>query len=279
MRSAFNAKTVYVVGGSSGIGLAAALRLAQAGARVALLARRSGPLAEAAAKVAAAVPQDARDDGDSGDAVTTRTLDVTDDAAVRETLGELGREFGPPDLMINCAGRSLPRRIEDLDAAAFEATLRANLVGTFSVASAVLPMMRERGRGHIVNVASVAGFVGVFGYTDYCASKFGVVGFSEALRQEVVRDGIEVSVLCPPDTDTPGFALENETKPKETHALSGNVKLMTPEAVADVLLRGIVKKRFLIIPGRDGRLTHLAKRWAPGLVDRFMLRTIKKVGK
>ena len=269
MTSAFNAKAVYVVGGSSGIGLAAAERLAAHGARLVLLARREAPLTEAAQRVRRAGAQE----------VVVRSLDVTDDAGVRATLAELVDSFGAPDLLVQCAGRARPHRIEDLDVAAFEATLRANLVGTFSVVSALLPSMRARGRGHIVTVSSIGGFIGVYGYTDYCAAKFGVIGFSEALRQEVARDGIGVSVLCPPDTDTPGFALENETKPAETEALSGKVELMTADAVAQALLRGVQRRQFLIIPGRDGRLTHLAKRFVPGVVDRVMLRTIRKLGK
>src|SRR5438477_366286 len=80
--------------------------------------------------------------------------------------------------------------------------------------------------------ASLAGLIGVFGYTDYCASKFAIVGFSEALRSELKPHGIMVSVLCPPDVDTPGFAVENTTKPPETVAISEGAKPMTPDEVA-----------------------------------------------
>ena len=138
--------------------------------------------------------------------------------------------------------------------------------------------MKARGGGYIVNTSSMAGLIGVFGYTDYCASKFALVGFSEALRSELKPHGITVSVLCPPDTDTPGFATENQTKPEETRAISATAKVVSPDAVADELLRGMARERFLIIPGFDSRLGVLAKRFVPGVVQRVMDRTVAKVG-
>jgi short-subunit dehydrogenase len=119
----------------------------------------------------------------------------------------------------------------------------------------------------------------VFGYTDYCASKFAIVGFSEALRSELKPHGITVSVLCPPDTDTPGFETENLTKPEETRAISSTAKVLSPAAVADHLLRGMARAEFLIIPGFDSRLGVLAKRFVPGVVRWVMDRTVAKVGR
>jgi len=126
--------------------------------------------------------------------------------------------------------------------------------------------MKERG-GYIVNVSSIVGFIGIFGYTDYAAAKFGVLGFSEALRSELKRYNIAVSVLCPPDTDTPGFAEENKTKPVETKAISASASLMKPADVAAALLKGMAKKEFIIIPNADGRFTYIMKRLLPGLVE------------
>jgi short-subunit dehydrogenase len=136
--------------------------------------------------------------------------------------------------------------------------------------------MKEHG-GYIVNVSSIAGFIGLFGYTDYSASKFAIIGFSEALRSELKRYGITVSVLCPPDTDTPGFHEENKTKPEETKAISGSAKLMQPDEVARALLSGMRKEARHIIPSFDGKLIFLLKRLLPGLVEFVMDSTIKKV--
>ncbi|MEI6725944.1 MAG: SDR family NAD(P)-dependent oxidoreductase, partial [Actinomycetes bacterium] len=128
----------------------------------------------------------------------------------------------------------------------------------------------------IVNVSSMAGFMGVFGLTDYCASKFALVGFSEALRQELRPRGIAVSVMCPPDTDTPGLAHEDLTKPAETKAVSAGAKLMQPDEVARDLIRGIERGTFMIVPGGDGKLAYFMKRHAPGVVDAIMRRGIRK---
>mgnify|MGYP002642486750 CR=1 FL=1 len=138
--------------------------------------------------------------------------------------------------------------------------------------------MRERG-GAIVNVASIAGFLGVFGYTDYAASKFGLIGFSEALRSELKPHGVVVSVLCPPDTDTPGFVEENRSKPPETRSLSEGAGVMLPGAVARALIRGIERGDALIIPGAAGRFTYLMKRFTPSLVETFVDQVVRRVQK
>ena len=115
--------------------------------------------------------------------------------------------------------------------------------------------------------------------TDYAASKFAVVGFSEALRSEMKGFGIRVAVLCPPDTDTPGFAVENRTKPEETRVLSAAAKLMQPDEVARALLAGIRKRKFMIHVNREGKAIEVLKRLFPWLVMGFMDRDIRKVQK
>ena len=90
---------------------------------------------------------------------------------------------------------------------------------------------------------------------------------------------VTVSVLCPPDTDTPAFEVENRTKPEETRAISENAGLMQPEDVATALLKGMQKKQALIIPGLNGKFSNLAKRLAPNLVEWVMDRSIRRVQK
>ena len=176
----------------------------------------------------------------------------------------------------HCAGRAIPRRFEDVSVAQLDETMRINFFGTWNTIAALLPAMRERG-GHIVNVSSIVGFLGIFGYTDYAASKFAVIGFSEALRSELKPYGIAVSVLCPPDTDTPGLAAENRTKPEETAAISAGAKLMQPDDVARALLRGMERGKFLIVPGFEGKLARVVHCLAPWLVTRIVDRTVRKV--
>ena len=268
-RTDFENKHVYVVGGSLGIGLSIARRVASLGSHVTIFARRKEPLGRAVDAVNAARAHVTQ-------RIAARQLDVGDPLQVSQVIAQTVTELGPPDVLINCAGRAYPRRFEDVSCEQFADTLRVNLQGCWNTVQAALPHMKPKG-GYIVNTASIAGLIGVFGYTDYCASKFGLVGFSEALRSELKPYNITVSVLCPPDTDTPGLAIENQTKPDETRAISASAKVMSADAVADALLRGMARRAFLIIPGIDGRIGVLVKRLFPGIVERVMDRTIRHV--
>ena len=265
----FRNKIVYIVGGSSGIGLASAKLLARQGAAVTIFSRDPDKLARAAREISGQA-------GAGGRKVSHMQLDVADRSAVKRVLKAAVERRGVPDILINCAGRAYPRRFEEIGFDQFDETMRINLYGIWHVTRELVPLMKARG-GTVVNVSSMAGFVGVFGYSDYCASKFAVMGFSEALRSELKPFGIRVAVLCPSDTDTPALAIENRTKPEETRAISENAGLLQPEDVAAALIRGIRKNRAVIVPGVEGKLTWLAKRWLPGLVEGIMDRTIRRV--
>src|SRR4029453_9830537 len=99
----------------------------------------------------------------------------------------------------------------------------------------------------------------------------------EALGARLKPHGLMVSVLCPPDVDTPGFAVENTTKPPETVAISAGAKVMTPDDGAAGAFAGMARRAPLIIPGRDARRSALAKRLVPGVVERTMDRAIARV--
>ena len=250
---------VYVVGGSMGIGLAAARQFAERGAHVLVFARRREPLQEALLDIERSRRSDAQ-------RVELRVLDVCEADSVSEVMNEAVSSFGPPDVLFNCAGAAWPGYFEEISHEQLSHTMQLNLHGSWNTVQALLPRMKLRG-GTIVNTSSLAGIIGVFGYTDYCAAKFAVIGFSEALRSELKRYGIRVFVLCPPDTDTPGLAAEGKSKPPETTAVAGAARLMTSDAVASALLRGMERRRLLIIPGIDSRFAALAKRLFPGLVE------------
>jgi NAD(P)-dependent dehydrogenase (short-subunit alcohol dehydrogenase family) len=266
----FNGKTAYIFGGSSGIGLETGKLLAEAGARVFIFARAKDKLQAAEKSIAARA---AGTDSQTGHL----SVDVSDPESVNGAVAAAVARFGIPDVLINSAGFAIAKRFEEIRSPEFDRLLKTDLYGTWNVTAALVPHMKTRPGGHIVNVSSVAGFVGVFGYTGYNAAKFGVIGFSEALRSELKPCGIRVSVLCPPDTDTPGLYEENRTKPEETRQISANARLMQPDQVAQALLRGLRKNRFMIIPGFDGKLTYYAKRLLPGLVTAIMDWDVRKV--
>jgi 3-dehydrosphinganine reductase len=267
----FKGKTVYITGGSSGMGKAAAGLMAARGANVAIFARRQDVLEEALKQVSSCGINDEQ-------RYYYAVMDVSRHEEVNNVLRKAVEDFGVPDVLINCAGRAFPRCCEDITYEQFDSTMKVDLYGTWNTCSFMVPLMKKRG-GYIVNVSSIVGFVGVFGYTDYAAAKFGVIGFSEALRSELKPSGVVVSVLCPPDTDTPGFAEENKTKPPETRAVSAASKIMQPEEVASALLKGMAAGQFIIIPNADGKFTWIMKRLFPWLVDMVMDSQIRGVQK
>ncbi len=265
----FSDKRVFITGGSSGIGLCAAQMFAEMGAHTTIFARNKDKLEQACDQVCSARSLDSSK-------TSVYCLDVADNDDVKSVMTKAVEELGAPHVLINCAGRARPMDFEDVSYEYFDQTMKVNLYGARNTIAALLPHMKKNG-GYIVNVSSMAGLIGVFGYTDYCASKYALVGFSEALRSEVALCGIKVSVLCPPDTDTPGFEEENLTKPEETKAISANAKVMQPQFVAKAMIDGIKKEKFIIIPGFDGKLTWFAKRLFPWVVNFVMDRSISKV--
>jgi len=158
--------------------------------------------------------------------------------------------------VINSGGVTRPGYVQDLSLDIFREMIEINYLGTIYITKAVLNGMLRRGSGHIVNVSSMAGLVGVFGYTAYGASKFAVRGFTDALRAEVKGLGIDVSIVYPPDTDTPQLAYDNKYKPPETKAISRLNSVLPPEKVAGAILDGIIHRRYMILPGFDSKLSY-----------------------
>lgn len=252
-------RIAFVFGGSEGIGLAVAERLDAAGTRVVVLSRSEEKLAAARTRL--------------GPEARSHAVDVTSADAVTAAVDTLVAEVGVPDLVVTTAGYARPGYLDELPADDIAGMVATNLLGTVHVCRAVLPHLRSAGTGTIVTTSSMAGLAGVFGYTVYSATKFGVIGLSEALRREVRPYGITVKVLCPPNTLTPGFAEENRHKPAEVLAAEESVATLTPEQVADTLVRALGRRRgFLVIPGRDSRLAAVAIRHLPAVVDRALRR-------
>jgi 3-dehydrosphinganine reductase len=266
----FHGHRVLVTGGSSGIGRATALALARAGAHVAVTARRREPLeATCDALRAAARGPDQR--------FSWTAFDVADPAAAAEGVGRSIEALGGLDLLVNNAGVARALRFEDTPLDAYRRLIDVNFLGTVYVTRAALPRLMAQRSGHVVNVSSLAGLVAIYGYTAYAPSKFAVTGFSEALRQELRPHGIGVSVVFPPDTDTPQLAAEDLEKPPETRAVAGTVPPLHADTVASAILRGVARRRFWIVPSWRARLVALASRHFPPLVrlviDRDIART------
>jgi len=264
-------KVVFVTGGSKGIGRGIAEECASRGADVAIFARGQSDLEAALTHLREIRCRDTQK-------FAAFQMDVTDSKSVDTSITNAMEELGIPDVLVNNAGLARPRYFEDITIEQFDRTIRTNLSGVWYVTASVVPHMKKRG-GYIVNVSSLAGFMGVFGYSDYAASKFGVMGLSLSLRSELKPSGITVSALCPPDTDTPGFEEENKEKPEETKALSENAKVMDSRDVARAMLKGMRRRKPVIVAGFDSKMIYLASRVVPRLVEFIMDMTIKKVQK
>jgi len=196
-------KTAFVTGGSTGIGLAIAKALAKEGSHVSIFARTVSKLETAAAEVKQTA-------NNSAQKINFYGVDTSDNLDVQKIFTKAIEENGVPDILINCVGIAQPDYFENITFEIFDKTIKTNLYSTWNSVYTLVPYMKAKG-GIIVNTSSIAGFLGVFGYADYCMTKFGIIGFSEALRSELKQHNIKVQVLCPPDTDTPALKRKIKT--------------------------------------------------------------------
>jgi 3-oxoacyl-[acyl-carrier protein] reductase len=184
-RDTLQGKSVVITGGARGIGFSTAQACLDAGARVAICARDPARLREAQARLSA------------GERLLARVADVTDPAQVQALVDEAIAAFGPVDVLVNNAGvlHVGPFVAEPVES--ISTVIDVNLKGVMYMTRTVLPSMIARGDGVIVNVSSGAGLSGFPEVVSYCASKFGVVGFSEALNEEIRSLGLRVYAVCP----------------------------------------------------------------------------------
>lgn len=215
-------RSAIVTGASAGIGEATALALADEGVRVALAARREAELEAVAERIEA----------DGGEALVVST-DLTDDRQVLRTIGTVREAFGDLDILVNCAGVLYRERVVDADFEEWQREIGVNLLGLMNATRAVLGGMAERGSGHVVNVSSVNARKVAPGASGYVASKAGVNGFSEVLRQEVTGKGVRVTVVEPGLVDT---AMQNE----QTRAA---MTLLDPADVADAIVYAVSRPK------------------------------------
>lgn len=222
--STFTGQVAIVTGGASGIGLAVSQRLAQAGAQVMIVDSHQEAIAGAVAEIgASAAPESVR-----GLALDVRHPD--DMARMRE---ETVASWGRIDILVACAGimRGVPGRpqtVRDTPVDAWDRVIDTNLTGVFLSNNAVLPTMQKQKSGNIVNLSSTSGRRGLALDAAYCASKFGVIGLSESLAEEVRPQGIRVQVVLPEMVDTPMLD-QNGPLPRPA-------TMLTADQVADLIL-------------------------------------------
>ncbi len=223
-----SSQVVAVTGASSGIGEATALECAKAGAAVALAARRVDRIEALAQRIEA----------DGGRAIAVAT-DVGDESQAQAFVQRAHSEFGRLDVLVNNAGVMLLGPIENAPTEEWRRMIHANVFGVLYCTHAALPLMREQGGGHIVNVSSVAGRVARQGSGVYNLTKFGVGAFSESLRQEAVPLGIRVTLIEPGAVMTE-LAGHNRPEVREQIAKRfGDIERLTAEDIAAAVLYAI----------------------------------------
>lgn len=211
-------KVAVVTGASRGIGAAVAARLAELGSTVVRLART--------------LP-----DGEDG-AFYDLTCDLTDPTLRARATDEILAEFGPPHILVNNAGGFLLRLFEDTSVEDFEEQLRVNLVAPFAVTRALLPAMRMAGRGHIVNIGSVADHAAFPENSAYAASKYGLRGLHETLAAEFRNSGLKLTLISPGPTDT---GLWDPVDPDHRAGFTPRAKMLKTRDVAEAVVYALMQ--------------------------------------
>lgn len=253
---------VVIVGASSGIGRATARRYAREGAALVLASRSGSALGEVAAECRAA--------GAETIAVPT---DVRDEVAVNALADRAVREFGRIDVWVTAAGVFAYGTFTDLPPALFRHVVETNLMGQVHAARAVLPIFRGQGAGSLVMVGSLYSRVASPLVSPYVTSKWGLLGFATALRQEVKGEsGIRVRVILPSTIDTPIYQNAANVTGRHVHPLP---PISSPERVARAIVAAPRRRRFAISIGQSQRLAVPLLRYAPGFYDRA-IRLLKR---
>jgi short-subunit dehydrogenase len=239
-----------VTGASSGIGRALAMKLGAAGYHLGLIARRRAELEATAASIKSA-----------GGIAAAAVADVSDRKALHLAIESISGQLGPVDIMVANAGIGIPTRLDPLNTADVEQTIRVNVLGVIYSIEAVLPGMLKRRRGHLLAVSSLAAFKGLPGESAYCASKAAVNAYMEGLRISLRRNGIAVTTICP------GF-VQTEMTPMD----SSTPFIMPAEAAAARIVRVIVTRKAGVVsfPLPMALLASLSARLPDSLVARFM---------
>lgn len=221
-------KLAVVTGGSSGIGKAVARRLLEAGANVAICARNEERLRRAAAEISEAT--DLEIGAEELGEIFAQPCDVSSEREISHFIRSVQEKFGGIDILVNNAGTAARGRVVDLPVEEFDRAMATNVRGVFLFCKAVLPKMIEKQEGDIINISSIAAKMGMAGGAGYCASKWAVQGFSEALLEEVREDGIRVTTICPGYVDT-SFHPSGMEKPRND--------MIQPDDIAEIVHQAV----------------------------------------
>jgi len=246
-------KTILVTGASRGIGRAIAVAFAEKSVfnRIILIARNREKLAIVAKEI-----------HELGAEAIVIPLDITDSVAVNIAIAKVWRDHGPIDLLVNCAGVCYQNSFLNSKLSQVEEELALNLMGMYSITRAVARRMASRKKGTIANVSSLMGKIAAPTMSTYSATKFAILGFTQALRGELSPYNVKVISLLPSLTDT------DMTRKLKLFAL---VQSSSPRQVAEAFIRGLSRGDKEIVVGWQGYLAVLGQRLIPQLVEKIIL--------
>ena len=254
------AKSVFLTGAASGIGRATALAAARKGAVLFLTDVDEPGLLRVVEEIR----------GSGGEVAYAAPVDVSDHDAVRAMAAEITASHGAMDVVMNIAGIASWGTITAMPHRTWQRVVDVNLMGPIAVLEYLVPPMIEAGRGgHVVNVSSAAGIIGMPWHAAYSASKFGLRGVSEVLRFDLARHRIGVSLVCPGGVDTGLTETVNIAGVDNTSATFRKLqarfkkRAVTPEKAAAAILRGVRKNRYWVYTSPDIYVAHLAQRYFP----------------
>lgn len=265
-------KHAIITGGSSGIGKSVAKLLARDGINISLIARNIDKLKTAEREIAEVAK-------DSKIKILSFVADVAQKAEITSAIEKAIAEQGTPDLLITSAGTVTPGYFAEMAVETCEQTMGVNYFGSLYAVKAVFPSMKQAKRGHIVFISSGAGLIGLFGYSAYSPSKFALKGLAESLRGELKPHNISLSIVYPPDTDTPQLTDENKTKPPETKAITATGGTWSAEGVAKEIVKGIKKQQFAITPGLEMRILNRFYSVIAPLLQKYFDRIVRNSSK
>jgi short-subunit dehydrogenase len=262
-RRAIQGSRILITGASQGIGKALAIAAADRGAKVLAAARSAELLGELADHVHS-----------RRGTIETVLADVTSAADRAKMVEAAMTHFGGLDILVNNAGIGATGHFADVSPDRLRKIMEVNFFGLTETTRAFLPLLKKGTKAAIVNISSIAGKRGIPARSEYSASKFAVQGFSEALRAELAKDGIDVLVICPGLTQT-NFSqnmLEQKAKMQLDH-----MRGMTPEQVAVATLRAIERGKNEIHLTFQGKLMVFVSRFFPRLADRIARRKVRSL--
>jgi len=264
-QSHYEHKTIFISGGSSGIGLAMAEQLAACGAHIVIFARNAERLREAEEAIANKVLSGAQN-------IASYSVDVGDNKALSASLADAVEKMGTPDVVITSAGMATAKAFSEQSYAEFKANIDINVMGTVGFIRGLYPNMAAKGGGQIAMIGSLAGLVPTWGYSSYCASKGALQSFADVLEMESLGEGFRVTLINPAEVATPMVAAEaaSQSLPRATRFMKDMVGTANVDDMAISTLQSIAKKRRRVVFGSvRAKLVVMMNRYLPFFARHF----------